>query len=118
MNAVTSTGVDAHFAKSTPPVRQTYDAILALSRSLGRVSVESKKTSIHLVRRTAFAGIATRRDSLVLTVKAASAIRSPRIARAQQTSANRWHLDVRVTSPQDVDRDVRVWLAAAYDLAG
>ena len=108
-------GVDAHFAKSAPAVRQAYDAILALSRS--QVGVEPKKTSIHLVRRTAFAGIATRRDSLILTVKAASAIRSPRVLRAEQASANRWHVEIRLTSPGDVDREVRAWLTAAYDLA-
>jgi hypothetical protein len=117
MKTVMSTGVDAHFAKSAPPVRQAYDAILALSRSLGRVGVEPKKTSIHLVRRTAFAGIATRRDSLILTLKADSALRSPRVLRAEQASANRWHIEIRLTSPDDIDRDVRDWLAAAYALA-
>jgi hypothetical protein len=38
-----------------------------------------------LVRQTAFAGIATRRSSLVLTLKSASDIRSPRVEKREQT---------------------------------
>jgi hypothetical protein len=109
--------VDALFAKSTPNVRATYDAILKASRTLGRVVVEPKKTSIHLVRSSAFAGIATRKDTLILTVKAAAAIRSPRVHRAERTSANRWHVEVRLASPAEVDGEVRMWLREAYELA-
>lgn len=109
--------VDALFVKCTPTVRATYDAILKASRALGPVVVEPKKTSIHLVRTSAFAGIATRKDALILTVKAAAAIRSARVHRAERTSANRWHVEFRLASPADVDRDVRTWLSQAYALA-
>jgi hypothetical protein len=108
---------ESHFAKSRPEVRATYDAILRVSRSFGAVTIEPKKTSIHLVRTTAFAGVSTRKDALILTVKSAAAIKSARVLRAQQTSARRWHIDVRLTSPRDVDRDVRAWLKTAYELA-
>ena len=109
--------LDEHFAKSTPNVRATYDAILRASQKLGPVVVEAKKTSIHLVRQTAFAGITTRKDALILTVKAAAAIKSPRIHRAERISANRWHVEFRLGTPADVDGDVRTWLKEAYELA-
>jgi hypothetical protein len=55
------------------------------------VTEETKKTSIHLVvRHAAFAGVATRRSSPILTLKSATGIRSPRIEKREQTSANRW----------------------------
>lgn len=110
--------VDALFAKATPSVRDTYEAILKASRELGRVTVEPKKTSIHLVRVTAFAGIATRKDALILTLKSGSAIRDPRVHHMEQTSARRWHVEVRMESPEDLDRDIRKWLRAAYELSG
>jgi hypothetical protein len=110
--------VDALFAKSAPEVRKTYDAIRKASRELGRIVVEPKKTSIHLVRSTAFAGIAARKEALILTVKASAPIRSPRVHRAEQTSANRWHVEFRLTSPAEVDHEVRGWLREAYELAG
>jgi Domain of unknown function (DUF5655) len=109
--------LDVHFSKSAPAVRATYDAILKAARALGTVAIEPKKTSIHLVRTTAFAGIATRKDALILTLKATREISSPRVLRAEQASANRWHVEFRLASPRDVDRDIRGWLEAAYAIA-
>lgn len=106
-----------HFATSLPRVKATYSAILKAARSLGPVQEEAKKTSIHLVRTTAFAGVATRKDALILTLKATADIRSPRVHRHERASANRWHLELRLISPSEVDRELRGWLAQAYDIA-
>ena len=110
--------VASHFTKSTPAVRKTYDAILQAARKLGPVQEDPKKTSIHLVRETAFAGVATRKDALILTLKSARAVKSPRVHRSEQASANRWHLEIRLSAPSDVDAELRAWLSDAYDLAG
>lgn len=107
----------SHFTKSAASVRATYAAILEASRAFGPVREEAKKTSIHLVRDAAFAGVATRKDALILTLKSDRRVQSPRIHRAEQTSANRWHLEVRLTTPADVDTELRAWLAKAYSLA-
>ena len=106
-----------HFTRSADLVRATYDAILAASRSLGPVREEPKKTSIHLVRSTAFAGVATRKDSLILTLKAEAPVKHRRVHRVEQTSANRWHIELRLAHPEDVDAQLRSWLAQAYALA-
>jgi hypothetical protein len=110
--------VESHFAKKDPAVRATYRRVLEAARALGPVNEDAKKTSIHLVRRTAFAGVATRRSSLILTLKSATDIRSPRVEKREQTSANRWHVDVRLDAPAQVDRQLMTWLRAAYELAG
>ena len=109
--------VASHFEKSAPSVSATYRALLEASRELGPVREEPKKTSIHLVRRSAFAGVATRKDALILTLKAERQLRSPRVARAEQASAHRWHLQIRLRAPSDVDSELRTWLATAYALA-
>ena len=109
--------VSAHFSKAAPDVRATYDALIRAARVLGKVREEPKKTSIHLVRKSAFAGIATRKDSLILTLKASAALPSPRVERSQQTSPNRWHHEVRLRTPSEVDRELRAWLERAYELA-
>lgn len=109
--------VESHFAKSAPDVLATYRRLLKAARALGRVAEEPKKTSIHLVRDTAFAGVAVRRSSLILTLKSAQDIRSPRVEKREQVSANRWHLEVRLQQPADVDGQLTDWLTAAYQLA-
>ena len=106
-----------HFATSDPQVHQTYRQILSVARSIGPVVEDAKKTSIHLVARTAFAGVAVRRSSLILTLKSAKDVRSARIEKREQVSANRWHLEIRLAKPSDVDRQLTMWLRAAYALA-
>jgi hypothetical protein len=110
--------VESHFVKKDPAVLATYRRVLTAARALGPVTEEAKKTSIHLVRRRAFAGVATRRASLLLTLKSATDIRSPRIKKREQTSRNRWHVEIRLDKPADVDRQLASWLKAAYELAG
>ena len=110
--------VKSHFATKDPSVFATYRRVVDVARTFGPVAEETKKTSIHLVRHTALAGIATRRSSLVLTLKSASDIRSRRVEKREQTSANRWHVEVRLTAPAQVDRQLTAWLRAAYELAG
>jgi len=110
--------VESHFAGKAPTVRATYQRLINVARTLGPVTEEAKKTSIHLVRHAAFAGVATRRSSLILTLKSATDINSPRIEKREQTSANRWHVEVRLENPAHVDRQLTAWLKAAYELAG
>ena len=110
--------IAAHFRDKAPNVAATYAALLTAARKLGPVQEDPKKTSIHLVRESAFAGVATQKAALVLTLKSASAVQSPRIRRSEQASANRWHLELKLAQPAEVDAELLGWLAAAYELAG
>jgi Domain of unknown function (DUF5655) len=101
----------------TPPVRAIYKRLLSTAKAIGPFMEDPKKTSIHLTRRSAFAGIATRRNALVLTIKSATDIKSPRIFKREQASANRWHLEVRLEDPKQVDAELKSWLKAAMELA-
>ena len=110
--------IEQHFEGKAPHVRKIYDALLRASRSLGAFEEEPKKTSIHLARKVAFAGVATRKDAIILTLKAAGDIDDARVIKHQHTSANRWHLDIRLRQPKDVDGQLKRWLEDAYELAG
>jgi hypothetical protein len=110
--------IEQHFAGKAPHVRAIYDALLRASRAFGPFEQEPKKTSIHLARKSAFAGVATRKDAVILTIKAPSDIKDPRVIRHEQASANRWHLEVRLSEPKEVDRQLTQWLRAAYEMSG
>jgi len=109
--------VREHFEKSSPAVQEIYSRILNEAKKLGPVKQDPKKTSIHLVRRTAFAGIATRKEALWLTLKSDRELSSDRVARQEQASANRWHVEIRLKAPDEVDREVVTWIRKAYELA-
>jgi len=106
-----------HFDGRSPAVQDIYARIVSAARAVAPVREEPKKTSIHLVRKSAFAGIATRKDALILTVKSAGDIRSPRIIKREQASAHRWHLEIRLDDPAQVDDELRSWLTAAMRLS-
>lgn len=109
--------VQAHFDNCAPAVKSSYVAILNAAKKFGPVREDPKKTSIHLVRKTAFAGIATRKESLILTLKSDSDVQSERIFRREQASANRWHLEVKIEGRQQIDRELLGWLKKAYELS-
>jgi hypothetical protein len=108
---------EAHFAGKDPTVRKIYDHLLKHARKFGSVTEEPKKTSIHLVNKTAFAGVATRKSAIVLTIKSDHKLSSPRVHKSEQTSANRFHHEVKLTSPSDVDSEILGWLKNAYAMS-
>ena len=109
--------VSSHFAGKEPVTRKIYDCLLKTSGKFGPVIEDPKKTSIHLVNRTAFAGVATRKSAVILTIKSDRKIASQRIHRSEQTSASRFHHEVKLTSPADVDSELAGWLRAAYEMS-
>lgn len=90
-------------------------AVVTLELRIGRE--EPKKTSIHLVNRTAFAGVTTRKSAIILTIKSDRRLSSPRTRKSEQTSASRFHHEVKLTSPTEVDSELVKWLQDAYALS-
>jgi len=109
--------VDDHFAGKAPAIREVYDRLLEVLREIGPVREEPKKTSIHLVRTSALAGVEVRKDYLLLNLKSDHPLESPRVAKTEQLSARRFHQKVKLSSPGEVDAEIRQWLAHAYELS-
>jgi hypothetical protein len=109
--------IKSHFEGKAPVVRQIYDRLIKVLKQFGTLVEEPKKTSIHLVNATALAGVATRKDYLILTIKSDHRLESPRIHKTEQTSAKRFHHELKLTSPTDVDDQLIGWLNDAYKLS-
>ena len=109
--------IESHFEGKDDSVRRIYDRLLKEARRFGPVIEEPKKTSIHLVNRTAFAGVAMRQHALIVTIKSDCNLSSPRIHKSEQTSAKRFHHQVKVNSPAEVDAELVKWLKDAYALS-
>ena len=109
--------VTSHFEGKDPIVFQIYRQILRSMRQLGPVIEDPKKTSIHLVNATAAAGVATRKGHLILTLKSDRKLSSPRIHKSEQPSARRFHHEIKLSSPAEVDDELAGWLREAYALS-
>ena len=109
--------VKDHFVNKDPSVRTLYDQLLSILQTFGPVAEDPKKTSIHLNRKSALAGVETRKDYLLLNIKSDHQIQSPRIEKAERISAKRFHHKVRISSPKDLDEELKIWLKEAYLLS-
>ena len=113
-----SPGLSLHFEGKDAIVRSIYDRILSEARKFGPVVEEPKKTSIHLVNKSAFAGVVTRKSALILNIKSAAPIKDARFKKSEQISASRFHQEVKLSSADEVDGKLVGWLREAYTLSG
>lgn len=109
--------IKSHIDGKDPVVREIYDRLMAALKQIGPVVEEPKKTSIHVVNATAFAGVATRKNYLVLTIKSDRKLTSARIHKTERVSAGRFHHEVKLTSSEDVNEELIGWLKHAYTLS-
>ncbi len=112
-----SVSVAQHFEGKDQIVKSIYDRILRESRKFGPVVEEPKKTSIHLVNKSAFAGVTTRKSALILNIKSAAPIKHTRFKKSEQVSASRFHQEVKLIALADVDSLLIGWLREAYELS-
>ena len=110
--------VSQHFEGKEPVVKSIYERILKETRKFGKVIEEPKKTSIHLVNKSAFAGVATQKVALVLNIKSTLPITHARIKKSEKVSASRYHQEIKLTSPDEVDSVLIGWLQEAYSISG
>lgn len=104
------------FAGKDPAVKATYDRLLAEFGSIGPFSIEPRATSVHLVHSVAFAGVHAHQAHLILTLRTDVPVEHPRVQRTEHVSTNRWHIEIKLSGPDEIDEEVRGWLAAAMAL--
>jgi hypothetical protein len=102
----------------TPEVKELYQKLLSELKKFGEVIVEEKKTSIHLKNRAGFAGVHPRKNYFILNIVSSTAINSSRITKREQVSKSRFHNELRIEKPEDIDDEVLLWLKEAYELMG
>jgi hypothetical protein len=108
----------ALFAKAGPGAAAVYGALIKALKPLGRVGVEVKTASVHLTgAKSAFAGGHPRKTGVLLNIRTKTKIASKRIRKVEQVSANRFHNELLLTSPADIDAELLSWLSEAYDLS-
>ena len=106
----------ALFAGKDELVQTIYTRLLEALSTLGPFQEEPKKTSIHLVRNAGFAGVHPRKSYLYLNLRTDYPIDNPRIAKTEQVSKNRFHNELKLNSPDEVDEELIGWLKDAYAL--
>ena len=105
------------FALSAPEVRALARPLIERALALPSAAVDPKGTCLHLNRRVAFAGLHPRKTALFLNLRTSAPIESPRVRRLERASANRYHNEMLVASPDEIDDELMGWIAGAHALA-
>jgi hypothetical protein len=113
----TINAIEEHFAGKPDCVKATYEAVIKYLEQLGPLSVEPKKTCLHIVNRTALAGIYPRKGYLQLELKSDYDITDPLIFKSEQISKNRFHHIVRLSSTDAFTEKIAGWIRDAYHLS-
>lgn len=95
-------------------VMAIYQAIMQSVKKLGPVKIEPKKTSIHIVSRVAFLGVHPKTKWLDLNIVTTEAIKSSRVTKTEQVSANRFHNTIRLSEVNEVDKELINWIEKSY----
>lgn len=61
--------INDHIVNKDATVHALYHQLVALLRTFGPIEEDPKKTSLHLNRKSALAGVETRQDYLLLNIK-------------------------------------------------
>jgi hypothetical protein len=106
--------LESHFSRTSADVRKVFDAVCAVLKTIGPVSVLPEKTRIAFQVRMSFAQLTPRRNWLDGHVVLARVRRSRRFRRVEVFSPRNVVHHFRLTSVDDVDDEFRSWLAEAY----
>lgn len=106
----------SHFERKPPAVRAIFDKLLRVARNNGPITVLPEKTRIAFQVRMSFAAFVIRRHWVDGHVVLARRFENSRFRRIE-TFSPRNHLHAfRFESVDDVDTEVSLWLAEAYQV--
>jgi Domain of unknown function (DUF5655) len=106
--------LDRHF-EGHEAMRPVFDAFVAAAEENGPVTVNATKSRITLQARMRFAAVeAPRKDHLNAHVVLARPLASPRFTKVEHLPPSYYVHNFRLYRPEDVDEEVRRWLAEAY----
>ena len=103
-----------YFATGPAFERHVYDAVAAHLETLGPLRVEYVSVGIFFKRARTFAELRPMRDRVRLSFWLSRRLKHPRIVKAYHGAGLRSAYFVDLRAAQDVDDQVRDWLAEAY----
>ncbi|PGL67925.1 DUF5655 domain-containing protein [Bacillus sp. AFS055030] len=109
---------DELFSNKGSNVYEIYLTLLDLLKEIGQFEVEFKKTSIHLLNKYSFGGVHPKKKWLDFNLVTNHHIEHENITKIEQVSKNRFHINFRFHSKDDINQEFLVLLKESYQLMG
>lgn len=108
-----SRGVDTHFTGKNPKLKRLFETLIERLGKLGALRFDAVKSSINLISKHHFAGVAVRENYLRVGFLARRPIASPRIVHTEKLGPHRVAHRVLIRTIGDIDAELLHWLAEA-----
>jgi len=105
--------LQTHF-EGRDELRAVFDAFVTAAEENGPITINATKSRITLQARMRFAAVEPRRDHLRAHLVLRRALESPRFIRVEHLPPDYFIHNLRLARPEDVDAELRGWLAEAY----
>ncbi len=102
--------------ESNPITSKLYSSLLEELNNIGQFEVEVKKTTLHVVHKRAFLGVHPRKEGLLLNIVTSEPIDSKRFKKCEQVSTNRYHNQLVVNAPEQINDELMSWIELSYSL--
>jgi hypothetical protein len=97
-----------------PISSDVYRALLDKISALGEFELQENASSFHVAHGRAFLGIHPRRGGILVNIVLTRQLESDRIHRAERVSANRWHNELILKDPAEIDAELLTWISEGY----
>jgi hypothetical protein len=92
-----------------------YSALMDKISTLDGCELQENVSSFHVAHGRAFLGIHPRRGGILVNIVLTRQLDSERVHRAERVSANRWHNEVILKNPSEIDAELLTWIREGYD---
>jgi len=101
---------------SDPAADAVYQQLLKMLEGIGSFTIEPGKASFLIRNGSAFLGVHPRRGALRVNVVLDRPLTAERVVKVEQVSRGRFHNEVLLTRPGQVDAELGRWVAEARKL--
>jgi hypothetical protein len=106
--------LEEYFSTGPPHERPVFDAVHGYVRTLGPVHVEPVSVGIFIKRRGSFLELRPKTRWVAMSFPLPRRVEHPLIARTRIDTGSRIYHVVNLRGPEDLDDDIRTWLAESY----
>ncbi len=101
---------------SDPAADAVYQGLLHMLEEIGSFTIEPGKASFLVRNGRAFLGVHPRRGALRVNIVLQRALTGKRVDKVEQVSRGRFHNEVVLAVPDDLDEEFGGWVAEAWAL--
>lgn len=111
-------GYNKYLTNKNPILGDILEKLLEILDNVtdGQYIIEKKKTSLHVVAKSAFLGIHFMKDKLRLNIVLDHELTNELVRKVDKISANRFHNELDIDNPNQLDKEIESFIKNAYIL--